>query len=110
MKVHPCQSCGACCAAFRVSFYWRESEGIAPEWVESFHPHLSCMKGTNQKNPHCACLQGKVGEQVSCAIYEQRPSPCREFLASFEFGVQESRCDEVRQKKGLRPLTLEDWS
>jgi len=24
---NPCLSCGACCAAFRVSFYWREADG-----------------------------------------------------------------------------------
>jgi Fe-S-cluster containining protein len=25
---NPCLSCGACCASFRVSFYWRETVAL----------------------------------------------------------------------------------
>ena len=30
---NPCQSCGACCAAYRVSFYWAEGEGLPEAMV-----------------------------------------------------------------------------
>ncbi|MCR6653274.1 MAG: YkgJ family cysteine cluster protein [Cellvibrionaceae bacterium] len=75
----PCLSCGACCASFRVSFYWGELQGaggVVPDLMtEQIPPHRACMKGTNQKDPRCAALLGNVGEQVRCTIYENRPSP-----------------------------------
>lgn len=84
--------CGACCAYFRVSFYWAEMKsggGVVPdEFTEPLTPFLSCMKGTNEKQPRCEKLIGEVGECVSCAIYEQRPSPCREFEQSWANGVK----------------------
>ncbi len=86
MQDNPCMHCGACCAYFRVSFYWAEMKsggGVVPdEFTEPLTPFLSCMKGTNEKQPRCEKLIGEVGECVSCAIYEQRPSPCRELLVS----------------------------
>lgn len=76
---NPCVSCGACCAYFRVSFYWAESEsggGTVPQdLTEQITPFMSAMKGTNQKhNTRCTALTGTVGECVSCAIYSQRPT------------------------------------
>lgn len=102
-----CLTCGACCASYRVSFYWGEAtgapEGYVPsELTESFHPHLLCMQGTNQKNPRCVALEGEVGQQVSCSIYANRPSPCREF----DMSVNGSNpyCDKARAKYGLSQL------
>ena len=31
--VHPCLSCGACCAHFRASFYWAEADDQTPGGV-----------------------------------------------------------------------------
>ena len=103
-----CLTCGACCAAYRVSFYWGEASGAPDGYVPSelteggFHPHLLCMQGTNQRQPRCVALQGEIGQQVSCSIYAQRPSPCREF----EMSVNGSNpaCDSARAKYGLLPL------
>lgn len=97
---NPCQSCGACCAAFRVSFYWAEAEarGIAPQWVEQVNERFSCMAGTNRAAPHCIALGGKVGQAVSCAIYLQRPEPCREVQSG------DSQCAKARQRHALPPL------
>lgn len=53
-----CLSCGACCAYYRVSFYWAEGEQIPEHLVESITPVYSCMKGTNQTQPRCQALEG----------------------------------------------------
>ena len=106
--MHPCLSCGACCAALRVSFYWAEP---VPEAVtEPIGPFRAAMRGTNQKPPRCVALEGTVGEAVRCTIYADRPSPCREFAASWEDGERNERCDEVRARHGLPPLTAESWT
>jgi Fe-S-cluster containining protein len=113
---NPCISCGACCAHFRVQFYWREANR-----GESDHPvpaHLfeeltsqhRCMKGTNDKHhPKCSGLRGRIGVNALCSIYSLRPTPCRAFKASFEDGQRNERCDEARARHGLRPLVAGDW-
>ena len=115
-KLHPCQKCGACCASFRVSFYWREAESkeqnnAVPQghWVDTTS-QLRSMKGTDVKHsPKCVALKGRIGHFVNCEIYENRPSPCRRFKASYEDGQNVPRCDEAREKHGLRPLCKQDW-
>jgi uncharacterized protein len=90
-----CQSCGACCASFRVSFYWSEAQRIDESLIEKITPHLCCMRGTNSPNPRCAALRGELGGQVSCSIYEHRSSTCR----SVEIG--DEKCDRARARHGL---------
>lgn len=115
MTLHPCVACGACCASFRVAFYWIESESnseyrVPSNLVEDLDLRQRCMKGTNSKHhPKCIALKGKVGKQAYCSIYENRPTPCRAFSASYEAGVHQPRCDEARAKHGLPPLSREDW-
>ncbi|KAF0665039.1 hypothetical protein L244_24875, partial [Salmonella enterica subsp. enterica serovar Worthington str. BCH-3194] len=65
---------------------------------------LRCMAGTNQKQPHCKALIGTPGENVSCAIYENRPSTCREFSISGEGGEVNEACNRARARYGLPPL------
>lgn len=113
---NPCIQCGACCAFFRVSFFWEEanpenSASVPYELTESIDGLFQCMKGTNQPSPRCIELQGQIGEKVSCAIYERRSSVCR------EFGLHEStqgitvngldlvRCNEARKAWNLPPLS-----
>ncbi len=114
-KLHPCQKCGACCASFRVSFYWIQAEdyienSVPQNFIEDLDLSTRCMKGTNHKHqPKCSALSGRVGQIVGCTIYNNRPSPCRNFKASYENGHQEPRCDEARQKHGLKSLTKMDW-
>lgn len=115
MDEHPCLSCGACCAFFRVAFYWIEAEpgseyNVPLHMVEDLDLRQRCMKGTEHKHsPKCIALKGKIGERALCSIYENRPSPCRKFTASYENGVNEPRCDEARAKHGLAPLTLSSY-
>jgi len=83
-SVNPCLTCGACCAHFRVSFYWAEADpsqgGIVPqELTEDLSPFRSCMRGTNLEHPYCLALQGKIGYYARCKIYFQRPTPCKTF-------------------------------
>jgi hypothetical protein len=97
-----------------VSFYWAEASdasenGIPVQYTESLTPHLRCLQGTNQRPPRCVLLEGTVGVSVACRLHTQRPSPCREFAASFEDGQPHDRCDQARAKHGLPPLTLADW-
>lgn len=97
---NPCLTCGACCAAFRVAFYWAEADdapgGIVPvDLTNSLPPSKRCMKGTDTYEPRCIALDGPVGDCVSCRIYEQRPSPCREVTAGSD------QCNRARTRYGL---------
>jgi len=56
------------------------------------------MKGTEQKPVHCIALEGEVGKQVSCGIYGQRSSTCREFEAGSE------DCNRARSMHGMPEL------
>ena len=132
--MNPCVGCGACCAHFRVQFYWREGEsselrpvGVArssqnpatsvdhppvrPELFEDLNDRYRCMKGTNDKHhPKCVGLKGKIGRDASCSVYTERPTPCREFKASYSDGRRNERCDDARKSHGLKPLTPADWT
>lgn len=96
-----CRRCGACCAAFRVSFYWAEAEavGLPSTLIEQIGPWYACMAGSNGPSPHCRALQGEVGHRVSCSVYGQRPSPCRELQ------VGDARCSDARHRHGLPALS-----
>ncbi len=115
VRENPCLDCGACCASYRVSFYWREADeaqgGLVPlELTEDLTPLRRCMKGTNQKRPRCIALEGEVGVRVRCTIYERRPTPCREFGVTWENGAlrasegELARCSAARAAWGLLPL------
>ena len=95
-----CQQCGACCAYFRVSFYWTETdahpEGTVPaELTTPITPHLVAMRGTDIKQPRCIALDGTVGVSVSCTIYPQRSTSCHDCEAGSE------KCNRARLKHGL---------
>ncbi len=100
MPDNPCVSCGACCARYRVSFYWAEACENEPERVpvaltEDVTPFLRCMAGTNCSKPRCVALLGSVENAVACSIYDQRPSPCREFGIVWENGVAHFESDAL---------------
>jgi uncharacterized protein len=97
---NPCIECGACCATFRVSFYWAEADarGVPSQLTEQVNPWYGCMAGTNSASPRCVALEGTVGAKVDCTIYAQRPEPCRELQPG------EEKCNKARQLHGLPPL------
>ncbi|WP_040064898.1 YkgJ family cysteine cluster protein [Pseudomonas batumici] len=108
---NPCLNCGACCAHFRVSFYWGEcasAGGLVPdELVTQVSPNHVAMLGTERRPVRCTALEGEVGQQTSCSIYHQRSSTCREFEASWVDGVHNDHCDKARAAFGLPPLEQE---
>ncbi|MGK3141946.1 YkgJ family cysteine cluster protein [Pantoea sp. C2G6] len=105
---NPCISCGACCAHFRVSFYWAEADDaggpVPTELTEPLSLLMRNMRGTNDRTPRCVALQGEIGGCVSCGIYQQRPTPCREFAMSGEAGIANEACDRARARYGLPAL------
>lgn len=98
-----CLSCGACCAFYRVSFYWAEAVqlGIDAGALRQVNPWLACMAGTEKHPPRCHALQGEPGHRVACSIYAMRPSPCRELQPG------EEKCNRARAAHGLPPLLLD---
>ena len=112
--INPCLICGACCAFYRVSFYWRERsdsqpEGVPEELCEDLNTFRCVLKGTNQPNPRCIALSGIIGNQVFCKIYERRPSVCRDVEPSYKNGYPEPKCDRARFASRLEPLTPTTW-
>lgn len=106
---NPCLTCGACCAAFRVSFYWSESsediaDSVPTELTYHVAPLLCAMKGTDQPYPRCIALQGEVGTGVWCAIYGRHPSVCHEVVPWDPNGVANVWCERARAIWGLPRL------
>lgn len=60
------------------------------------------MSGTQGAEPHCVALRGTVGQDATCSIYGDRPSPCRDFEINFD-GVNPA-CDRARARYGLVPI------
>lgn len=110
---HPCQKCGACCAQFQVTFDSQETDleqfNVPKTMVVPLSPEKMALKFQNQNCRRCLALKGTIGHNVGCAIYENRPSPCRNFKASFENGIHQPRCDAARMKMGFSPLTEKDF-
>ena len=112
-SVHPCLTCGACCATFRVSFPNAELDsawGSVPvDLTEPLTPSRSVMRGTAREPVRCEQLVGVIGASTSCRVHPLRPTPCREFAASWEDGTPHDRCDAARARHGLAPLRPSDW-
>jgi Fe-S-cluster containining protein len=95
-----CQRCGACCAVFRVSFYWAEADDVVGGTVpvaltRPVGPLHRCMAGTEVRPVRCVALMGEVGEQVACGIYAQRSSTCRSVMPG------DAQCMKARAALGL---------
>jgi uncharacterized protein len=106
---NPCESCGACCSHFRVSFYNGETDamrdaGVPVEMVVQVTPFLVAMKGT-ECGGRCVALKGEIGKKISCGIYQNRSSSCRAFPVWMEDGSPNPKCQELRVKNGI-PLLL----
>jgi Fe-S-cluster containining protein len=104
-----CTTCGACCATYRVSFHRTEVDeepgGHVPAALtEGITEESHCMRGTADQPPRCIALRGEVGGSVSCAIYELRPSACREFAPLAAVGRGDEACNDARRRHNLPPL------
>ena len=108
-----CTECGACCAAFRVSFHRSElaapgQRGVPPEMAVVEVGNTMRMCGTDEHQSRCVALEGEVGKAVGCRIYDDRPSPCREFGALASIGIYERACNRARSMHGLPPVPVQD--
>lgn len=115
MPTHPCLSCGACCAHFRIAFHWSESDpslggGTPAQLTEPLDVHRVVMRGTYSAPIRCVSLIGVVGTGAHCGIYAQRPSPCRELQPAWEQGQPSPQCDRARIAHGLVPLAPDHWN
>ena len=111
---HPCLTCGACCATFRVGFHWSEAAPdlggtVPPALVEPLDPHRVAMRGTWAKAPRCVALDAEIGVRARCSIHAVKPSVCREVAASWESGAPSAQCDKARIAHGMAPLAPADW-
>lgn len=114
MSDNACLSCGACCAAFRVDFHRADLDpgdgrGVPRDLAVAVIGSLWRMRGTDEAPPRCIALVGEVGDRdggVRCAIYEQRPGPCRDFAPYAPLGIGDDACDRARRRHGLQPLQL----
>jgi len=114
MQINPCLECGACCAFYRASFYWAESDlvqpsGVPSELTEKMNDFRLFMRGSNGSRPRCIALMGFIGKKVHCSIYDHRASVCRNFPPSWEKGIHNERCDKARAAWDLAALTPETW-
>ena len=112
---HPCLSCGACCAQFRVSMHWSEADPavggtVPPELVEPVDAHRVAMRGTWARQPRCVALDAEIGRYSRCTIHAVRSSTCREVVPSWESGAPNPQCDRARAAHGLAPLTPANWA
>lgn len=113
---HPCLSCGACCAHYRVGFHWSEAEpalgGQVPRALTvPLRTHELAMRGTSGGSPvRCIALDAQIGRHSRCTIHPLRPQPCRDLVASWEFGAPSPQCDNARAAFGLAPLQPTDWT
>lgn len=104
-----CTACGACCAVYRVTFHRHELDevpgGRVPTGLtEAMSADIAGMRGTAAQPPRCVALRGEIGVSVTCAIYEFRPSPCREFAPLAAVGRGDEACNDARRRHGLPPL------
>ena len=62
------------------------------------------MKGTEKNPARCVALGGTPGERVSCGIYENRSSTCREFDIYNEDGTLNEACVKARAVYSSMPI------
>lgn len=100
---NPCSNCGVCCSYFRVSFYFGEIDNhhlghVPKELTSKINDFYACMKGTEKGRGKCIALSGSSKDgDISCSIYNNRPTPCREFPVFNPDGSMNSKCLELRK-------------
>ncbi|TLD77063.1 YkgJ family cysteine cluster protein [Escherichia coli] len=102
---NPYMTCGACCAFFRVSFYWAEADdaggNVPASLTEQISP-LSSLYARHQSEKSPMSRSGHhPAENAYCSVYKNRPSICREFAMSGENGEINEACNRARAKYGL---------
>ena len=107
-----CQSCGACCAAFRVDFHPAELEGGNFAWEGGIPlvltvpvtPHLVRMAGTDASPPRCVALSGEVGSPSPAAGTARRPPPAADSNPLQNWALPDGPSPGARRRTVCRPL------
>ena len=104
-----CRHCGACCVSFRVTLPRGELDSepggqVPVALTQAFTPTTACMREHPDHPGRCIALTGEVGGEVTCTIYDRRPSACREFAPMAALGLGDDACDEARRRQGMPPL------
>ncbi len=104
-----CQSCGACCATYRITLPRVDLDSSADGWVpailtQPYTATTACMREHPDHPGRCIALAGEVGSEVHCTIYVQRPAACRDFAPLSAIGSGDEACDDARRRYGLMPL------
>ena len=71
-----CQTCGACCASFRVDFHPAElaggafawGPGVLKEMTVPVTPAIVRMAGTDTAEPRCVALAGEIGQRSGARV------------------------------------------
>ena len=110
MPFNPCQRCGACCAVYKVFFPSSETDAYPGGTVPHNHTLAidvvrSIMRGTESAPRRCVALRGVIGEAVSCAIYDTRPSACQHFEPAWMDAGRGTQCNRARSCYGLMPFS-----
>jgi len=90
-----CQSCGLCCchpmtkadgkAADDPLLSYQDTKEITYSWWHGYEQtDTETGSWMRMKDGHCIALKGEPGKSVTCGIYENRPSVCRQFEAGSE--------------------------
>jgi Fe-S-cluster containining protein len=111
IPVPDCGTCGACCTAFVRIPAEPESE-VPDDACWTVEKEIGGEKITvdrfvrrDAETHRCSQLHGELGVEVSCGIYEDRPSSCRAFEAGSD------RCHAIRRAYGIEPfLTIEEMT
>ena len=101
-----CQTCGLCCchpltkadgpvADDRLLSYSGTHEVTYRWWHGYEETFTETGYWMRMRDGHCIALEGELGKSVSCSIYADRPSACRQFEAGSE------SCLHLREKAGL---------
>ncbi len=104
-----CVTCGGCCVALPRAGV-RPDDELAPEYywditIEGAKEDIVVDRFIRRDGETFACiaLNGTLGENVSCGIYDGRPTVCRKFEAGSD------KCHAIRRAYGFEPfLSLMD--
>jgi Fe-S-cluster containining protein len=104
-----CLSCGACCFGgieryVPVSGADHARLGDAAEALTVFIENRCFMR---MEDGHCAALQLEPGGRFVCAVYERRPSVCRELARGGPACEAERALKRERARAALLPLLTE---
>ena len=104
-----CRTCGACCGpsedqSLFVDVTARDVARLSRRYARMSTHHRGGMVSSslalptkrNHNGVVCVALRGTVGKRVSCAIYDRRPTACREAIKPGD-----RNCRALRRELGI---------